>query len=108
MRSERTIIHQLKNGHILHQYGIDTSLMQVVQQLAGVVKFIVIEDGVDRHIDLDSKGTGIVAELSYVVNTVACSRTCTEAGGSDINGVGTMVDGRDATRKVLGRSQQFK
>ena len=33
-----------------------------------------------------------------IVETVAGSRTRTEAGGSDIDGVGTMVDGRDATR----------
>ena len=79
-----------------------------MQKLTGVINLIIIEDSIDGHIDLHTKGTGILAELSDIVDTVACRRTRSEARGSDIDGVGAMVDGRHAASQVLGRSQQFK
>ena len=108
MRSERTFIHQLKDGHVLNENGSDTSLPQVVQKMTDVVEFIVIKNGVDRHIDLHAKWTGILTELPDILNTVACRRTSPETRSPDIDRIGAMVDSRHTALQVLGRSQQFK
>jgi len=76
-----------------------------MQQQTGVVQFVVIDNGVDRDLDLRSKLMGIMAKRTDVVNTVACCRPGTETRCTNINGIGTMVNGRDATFQILRRSQ---
>ena len=51
---------------------------------------------------------GVEAELPDVVNGIACRHTCTEARRTNIDGVGTMIDGCQATLQILGGRQQFK
>ena len=94
--------------HVLNEDGIDACLCQLVEQAAGVVELIVVDDGVDGDVDLDAVGTGIVAELADVVDAVAGGGTGTEALGTDVDGVGTVVNGGYATFQVLGGSQQFE
>lgn len=94
--------------HILNEDGIDTYPLQILQQPTGVVEFIVIKNGVDRHIDLDAKWTGILTELPDILNTVACRGTRPKTRGPDIDRIGAMVDSRHTALQVLGRSQQFK
>jgi hypothetical protein len=44
---------------------------------------------------------GIVAELADIVDTIAYSCTGAIAGGTNIDGIGTVVDGCDAIFKIL-------
>ena len=48
---------------------------------------------------------GIVAEFADIIDTITHSGTGSETRGTDINGIGTMVDGCDAIFKVLGRGK---
>ena len=51
---------------------------------------------------------GIATERTDVVDAVACRHTGAKLLGTDIDGIGTMVDGCDAALQILGRCQQFK
>ena len=73
--------------------------------MAHIVEFIVVDDGIDGDIDLCTKGMGIVAELADIVDTIAYSCTSAKTGGTDIYGIGTMVDGCDAIFKILSRGK---
>ena len=73
------MITQFQDGHILNEDGIDTNRLEVMKELAGGIKFVVVEDGIDGHIDLDAEGMSIFAELADVIDTVACCRTGSEA-----------------------------
>ena len=73
------MITQFQDCHILDEDGIDTNRLEVLKELAGGIEFIVVEDGVDGHIDLDAEGMGVFAELADIIDTVACRRTGSEA-----------------------------
>ena len=98
----------LQHGHILHEDGIDTSSREFVEQLTGGLQFVVIDDGVDSNIHLGSELMGILAELTDVVNTIACCHTGTKLLGTNIDSISAMINGRDAALQILGRCQQFE
>ena len=96
----------LQHGHILHEDGIDASGREFVKQLTRCLQLIVVDDGVDSDVDLGAILMGIAAELADVVDAVACRHTSTKLMGTNIDGIGTMVNGGNATLQILG--QQFK
>ena len=96
------ITHHLKHGHILNQDSIRSRFRQICQQLAGRLQFVIIDNSVDRHIDLRTEGMGIVAEFPDVINTISHSRPCTKAQCTDIDGIGAMVDGCHTIFQILG------
>ena len=51
---------------------------------------------------------GIATQRADVVHRIAGGSPCAEARSTDIDSVGTVVDGGDATFQILGRSQQFE
>jgi hypothetical protein len=91
----------------LYEDGIGASLFKFFQELTGVVELVIVDDSVDRDIDLRPKGMGITAELGNVGDRVACCHPGPETGSPNINGISTVVDSRDAACEILGRSQQF-
>ena len=107
MKGYRWTIHA-QNAHVLHEDGIDTGIPEVGQQPTGVVELIVVDYGIDRDVDFGPKLMGIAAQLADVIDAVACCHTGTKTAGTDVDGVGPVVDGSNATLQVLGRCQQFK
>ena len=108
MTGKSKFLGHLQHGHILHEDGIDTGIPEVSQQLTGVVELIVVDYGIDRDVDLGPKLMGIAAQLADVIDAVACCHTGTKAAGTDVDGVGPVVDVSNATLQVLGRCQQLK
>jgi hypothetical protein len=51
---------------------------------------------------------GILAQLSNILDGIACCHTGTKSRRTDVDGVGTMIDGCQATLQILGGRQQFK
>ena len=94
---------KFQKGHILYENGIHTSSFQIKKQLSGSLQFFIVKDGIDRDINLHPERTGIRTELSDIVDTVSCCSTCTKTGCTYIDGISTMVNGRDATFQILGR-----
>ena len=91
----------------MYQDGIGAGLFEFFEELTGVVELVIVDDSVDRDIDLRPKGMGIAAELGNVGDRVACCHPGPETGSPNINGISTVVDSRDAALQVFGRSQQF-
>jgi hypothetical protein len=50
----------------------------------------------------------ILAERTDVIHTIAGCRPGTKTRSTYINGIGTVVNSRDATLQILGRCQQFQ
>ena len=75
--------------------------------MAHVDKFIFIDDGVDCNVDLGMKLMGVVAEGLDVIERIADGGTGAKLRRADIYGIGSMVDGGQTTRKILGRSEKF-
>ena len=92
-------------SHVLDEDGIDTSLLQLLNELAGGIEFTIVEDGIDGGVDLHSEGMGIVAELADIADAIAHCCTGSETGSAYIDRIGTVVDSRDATRQILCRGQ---
>ena len=100
-------MHHWYERHILDQHSIYPYPIELSEQESYSLQFRVIDDGVDRDKHLCAETMSVVAERSDVVDAVAHRRTCAKVVGTDIHGVGTMVDGSNATFEITGRSQQF-
>ena len=77
-------------------------------QLAGVFEFVFVDDGVHRDIHLGCKAVGIGSEANDVFDRIARRSTRTEPQGTDVDGIGSVVDGRHAALQIFGWSQQFE
>ena len=72
-----------------------------------IVHLVVEEEGVDGGEDPGVIDMGIAGQLLDVGQGVDGGRPCTEGRGSDVDGVGTVVDGFDALLAVFGRREEF-
>ena len=95
-------------SHVLHENGIRPSFPNAFEQTAHTVYLVVINDGVYRDIHPCAKLVCIAAEPGDVVCAVTRGGTSTEMVGTNIHGIGTMVDGSYATFQVFCRCQQFQ
>ena len=95
-------------GHVLNKNGIHTCVAERLQQVSDLVEFMLIDDGVDRDIDPGAEAMGILAQRLDVADAVAGGSPGTKLRGTDIDGIGTMVNGSHATFQVPGRCQQLK
>ena len=96
---------EFQHRHVLNEEGIYTCIPQVEKQPARILQFVVVENGIDRDIDLNPKWMGIAAQPTDVFDTIASRRPGSKTRSSYIYGICTMVDSRDATFKILCRSQ---
>ena len=76
-------------------------------QAACLLLLVLMEKRVDSRIDLRPEAVGIVAELLDVLGGIARRRPCSEARGTDIDGIRSVVDGCDAAFEVAGRGEKF-
>ena len=100
--------HPSHQTHVLQQQGVHSCLAQLLCERQRVVHLAVVDDGVERDIDLGVKAMRILTQPADVVDRVAGCSAGAEACGTDIHGIGSAVDGCDATFQVLGGSQQFE
>ena len=96
-----------QQGGVLHDEGIDTEAVEVPDETFGGGELVVVEDGVDSDVDADTEGVGIFHQVADVVERIAGGGTGTEARSTDIDGIGTMVNGGNATGKVPRWSEQL-
>ena len=93
---------ELEQLHILHNQCIDASIPTVVDQLSGTLQLIFVKQSVQRHIHLGIIQGRMAAEAFNVLDAIASLLAGAEVGATDINGIGTMVDGGYAYLGVLG------
>lgn len=94
-----------KNLHVLHEDGIDTGLIELPDETFGLGEFVGMQEGVDCDKDFHGIAVGIVAELTNVIDRVTGSDTSTKTRSSDIDSIGTMINGCDTTLQILGGGQ---
>ena len=106
MKCHRTLLFlkHCKHSHILNKDGIYPSLFQLNDDSSDRFYLIVIDNGIESDINLSTKLMGVTAQLTDVINAVACCRTCSETWCTDIDGISTMIDSCDTTCQVLGWS----
>src|SRR5574344_359224 len=104
----RCLLNHIQYPHILYEYSINTSIRQVVNQLASCIQFIIIDNRVDRHIHFSGKLMGITAEFLNISYGVTGSSPGAEVISTYIDSICTMINGSLATFQILGRSQQFQ
>jgi hypothetical protein len=104
MYLEWFVLHKLQQTHILHQYRIDTYLGQLVNEVMNLIELVVVNDSVERDVDLCTKLVCIIAELADVIDAVSHRSARSEFGCSDIYGIGTMIDGSNTASQILGWS----
>ena len=101
------LIPQLQQCHILNQDGIGTSILQVEKKTTSSLQLMIVENGVDRDVNTHTVTMRILAKLANVIGTVAYCSTSTKLTGTNIDGIGSMVDSSHAALQILGRCQQF-
>ena len=71
-------------GHVLHDKGIYAHIYESACEGLCLLEFALVEDGVERHKDLNAKEMGIVHHASDVVGGVRSATAGTEALGTDV------------------------
>ena len=100
--------YHFSKSHVLHEHSIDPSPVQLFEQDFHVVNFIVVNNGVNGEIHLDTELVGISAQFLYVRDRISGSGPCPKHFSTNIHGVCPMVDSRHSTLQVFCRSKQFK
>ena len=101
---ERLTVHKLQQAHILHQDGVNAYPGQLINQFLRLVELMIVNDGVERNINFGTKLMSIITKLANIVDAVAYGCTGAKLGRTDINGIGTMIDGSYAASQILGWS----
>lgn len=87
--------------HILHQHRIHTNAVEAGDKSEGVLQLVIVDNRVDRHMNLRPILMSVAAQLGYVLNAVTRCLTRAEACRANVHGIRTMVYGRNATSQVL-------
>ncbi len=98
----------LKQSHILDDQGVDTDLPKLPGKAGGLGKLTIIEDGVQSNIDPRPELMGNGHQFFNIRETIGGGSSGTKLWATDVNGIGTVVDGGNATGKIFGRGQQFE
>ena len=80
-------------GHILHDECINTYGNKLACQTLGIAQFALVEYCIEGHKDLYAKEVGIVHHTCYLLGRVGRSAARTEVTSTDIDSIGTTLDG---------------
>ena len=70
-------------------------------------EFVLIDYGVERHIEPCTKEVCIVGGLPHLLQRVGCGSTCPEAWPTHIDRIRTAVYGGTCCGEVFGRCKEF-
>ena len=98
---------ETEQSHVLHNQSIYANAIQFPNQFFRFGQFFIGKDCVEGHVNTGLVQMGMLHQGGNVFQGIAGGHTGSEARSTDIDGVGTVVDCRDATLQVLGWSQQF-
>ena len=99
---------EFQQAHILHYQGIGARLIQLVGQPLGRLKLLVLQYGVEGHIDMGTKAMSKAAQRLNLGQRIAHCRPGAKTRPPDIDGIGTMTDRLHAKLAILGRRQQLQ
>jgi hypothetical protein len=96
-----------EKAHILNDKGIDTDFPELPGKPDRLGEFSVIKDGVESDIDPRPEPMGGGYQLFDIFKAIGGSSPGAELWATDVNGIGTVLDGGKATGKIFGGCQQF-
>ena len=99
---------ETEKRHVLDDERVDPGFVEVADETLDEQELVVVDDGVDRDVDLGMEKVGEGDETTDVVELVSRSCTRPECVGTDIYGIGTVAYGLDAGVGVACGSEKLK
>jgi hypothetical protein len=99
---------ELQQAHVLHDQRVHPGVVQLPDLLAGAFQLVVAQDGVERGEHLGVVAVGVLCQAGNVLHRIAGVGARPERRPTDVDGIGTVVDGLDADVGGLGGCEQFK
>ena len=96
-----------QQSHVLHNQGIHADAVQVPDKTFHILEFVIIYYCVDGDIYLYIEDMGVIYYTRYLFKRVGSHFACPVSRSTDINGVGTVVYGRNGDVGVTCRSKQL-
>jgi len=98
----------LQQAEVLDDGGIDSGFVELMEEAHGIVYLIVEQECVDGGEDACMVDVGVAGQTLDVGEGVAGGFAGTESWGTDVDGVGAVVDGFAALVKVFGGGEKFE
>ena len=92
---------------ILDDQGVDTEAIQLVTEPCGTLELAIVKNGIESNIDPCPKLMGVGDQLFDIGQAVARGGPGAKLRATDVDGIGTMIDGADTTGKIFGRGKEF-
>lgn len=99
---------QLHHTQILDDQCIDPGVVQLMDQLARRLQFVVVQDRVDGGEDARMIFAGELHQLGDLAHFVAGVMAGAEAWATNVHGVGAVQDRLAGNGHVAGRAEQFQ
>ncbi len=99
---------QLHHAQVLDDQGVDTGVVQLMNQLARRFQLVVVEDGVDGGEDACMVATGELDQFGDLADFIAGVVARAEARAADVDGVSAVQDRLASNCDVTGRAEQFQ
>lgn len=98
----------LQQTKVLDDESIDTDVVKLVCHFDSRFEFFVEKESVERHKHLTTIDMGIADQRLDILETIGGRGTGAERRGSNIQGIGTMVDGLATEVEIFGRGKEFQ
>ena len=92
---------QLGDTHVLNDQGIRPGLVKLPDHLLGLCQLLFFQDSVQGHVNTSRIEMGVIAKLPYIVQRITGGGTGSELRGTDIHGIGAMVNRLPAANQIL-------
>ncbi|MNO57768.1 hypothetical protein D3C76_483110 [compost metagenome] len=99
---------QLHHAQVLDDQRVDAGIVELVDQFAGRLQLIVVQDGVDGGEHPGVVAPGELHQLGDFTHLIAGVVAGAEAWAADIHGVGAMQDRFAGDGHVAGGAEQFQ
>ena len=99
---------QFQQAHVLNDQRVGAGVVDLPGHVARALQLIVAQDGVERDEDAAAKAVRVFDQAIQVADVVARRGACAKGRAADVDGIGAVVNGRDADVGVAGGGQQFK
>jgi hypothetical protein len=94
-----------EKAHVLNNEGIDTNFPELPGKTHCLGEFTVIEDGIESDIHPRSNPVGGGDQFFDIRKAIGSGSPGAELWSTNVNGIGTVIDGGKATGKIFGGCQ---
>ena len=99
---------QLQEPQVLDDEGVHAGVVEVLDQAAGGLQLVVVEDGVEGDVDAGVEAVGVLHQAGDLRHRVVRMVAGAEGRAADVDGVGPVQDRLAADGGGLGGGQKFQ